>query len=75
MNIFRCHERDCILNAGADVIDAEVGVVVANDPLERNSVQHELENVLDGDACSRDVRFAEMNLGIYGDSVNHIWCS
>ena len=54
-----------VAHAGVDVLDLQVWIEVADDPIERNALVDEIKDVLDGDPGPGHMRLAEVNLGVY----------
>jgi len=52
MNIFCLHDIDSVLDAGLDVIEFELRIIVADDSLEWNRLANQFQNGLDGDTCA-----------------------
>lgn len=72
MNVFSGHERDGVLDTGADILNRDIGVVISNDLVKSQSLIEQFKDALHGDACASDAGFAEMDLGVDDDSVDHV---
>jgi hypothetical protein len=71
VNVLGCHERDGILNAGLDVWDGDIGIVVPNDLAKGKILIQQFQNALHGNARPRYTRLSKMYLAIDGNSVYH----
>lgn len=50
MNVFRCYKRNGILDAGVDVLDCKIGIIIADDLVKGETFVEQLENTLHCDA-------------------------
>jgi hypothetical protein len=65
------HDFHCILNAGANTLDLEIGIIALDDFLEGYPFSGQLEYALHWNTRARNTRFAEMNVGVNEYSLFH----
>ena len=71
MNVFSGKHVDCVLDAGANVLLIEVGIVILTDPAKGNSFAHQFQDALHWNPGARETRLAKMNIRVDGNSLVH----
>lgn len=65
MNVFGRYYFHRIADAGTDVLDFKVGIVVLDYLLERNPLSNDLKHINNWNPRARYAGFAKMNLRVY----------
>ena len=71
MQVLNAEDLDGVPHAGADVLGLDVGIVVADDFVERHAFANEFQNVGGGGPCAGDTGFAEMDVRSDFDTLCH----
>jgi len=72
MKIFDGDNVHCVLDARSDITRLEIGVVVADDHIERHALAHQFQYILNGDASAGNVRLAKVDTRPDLDPVSHV---
>src|SRR5438552_404892 len=72
VDVFDSHHVNRILDAGANMLGVEVRVTIPNDLRKGKAVTDEFQHVPNGDACTGDAGFPEMDVRVDADSLSHV---
>ncbi len=75
MNIFCRYQRNRVLNAGANIFNREVRIVILTYLLKRQSFIEKFENTLYGNARAGYTRLSKMYPGINANPFCHLFTS
>jgi hypothetical protein len=71
VNILGSQHIHCILDASAEIIGLEVGIIIAGNLIKAKPLPDQFQHALDSDARTRDAGFSEMNFRVDGNSISH----
>src|SRR5262249_30259286 len=70
-NVFKRNHVNGILDARPDVFRCELGVIVPTDLGGSQTLAHQFQYALDGDARAGDARLAEVNIRLHNNPTPH----
>jgi hypothetical protein len=75
MNILSRHQCDGILQTGADIWNGQLGIIVLQDRLKGKAFVEKFQNALNRNPGAGHTGLAEVDFGIYRDSLVHLFTS
>src|SRR5215813_33711 len=72
MDVLGCHDRHGILDAGTNILNVEIRVIIPDDLCKRQSLAYQLQNIEHWNSGASHTRLAKMNMRIDSNSCLHV---